>query len=60
MLGRRLPAADCGLRAISAETETALDLGEEAAAGVELGRGGAFLYDVRTEGEGCQLVREVA
>ena len=59
MLGRRLPAADCGLRAISAETEAALDLGEEAAAGVELGRG-AFSNDVRTEEEGCQLVRVVA
>ena len=44
MLGRRLPAADCGLRAISAETETAFDLGEEAAAGVELGRAGGHSH----------------
>ena len=43
MLGRRLPAADCGLRAISAETETALDLGEEATAGVELGGGHSYM-----------------
>ena len=66
MLGRRFPAADCGLRAISAEQETALELhGEEeaagateaaaAAAGDELGttavEGAAEMAEGRTEAE---------
>ena len=63
MLGRRFPAADCGLRAISAEQETALELhGEEEAAGAteaeaagdELGtavEGAAEMAAGRTEAE---------
>ena len=39
MLGRRLPDADCGLRAISAETETAAELGEEEGATEAAGDG---------------------
>ena len=54
MLGRRFPDADCGLRAISAETETALECGEaeaaELAAGDDLGRMGRAAEAAVVEG----------